>query len=112
VVDPNGNPIANATVSLRLKGQGPDLKTDKKGRWAILGITGGTWNVDVSAPGYETKQGTAAVSEVLRAPSMKTQMQPVLKKESTAPTISVGGKTISPETAAAIERENQAMRAA
>jgi Carboxypeptidase regulatory-like domain len=54
VVDQNGNPIADATVQLRLKGQGPDLETDKKGKWAILGITGGTWNVDVSAPASPT----------------------------------------------------------
>ena len=112
VVDEKGNPVADATVQLRLNGQGPVLKTDKKGKWAVLGIVGGSWNVDVSAPGFEPKAGTAQVSEVLRAPSMKIVLQPAVKKESTGPTISVGGKTISAETAAAIEKGNQAMRAA
>jgi Flp pilus assembly protein TadD len=112
VVDDKGNPIADATVQLRLNGQGPDLKTDKKGKWAILGITGGTWNIDVSAPGFEPKAGTAQVSEVLRAPSFKTVLNPAVKKESSAPTISVGGKNISPELAASIEKGNQAMKAA
>lgn len=112
VVDDKGNPIADAAVQLRLNGQGPDLKTDKKGKWAVLGITGGSWNIDVTAPGFEPKSGTVQVSEVLRAPSFKTVLLPAAKKESTAATIMVGGKNISPETAAAIEKGNQAMRAA
>jgi Flp pilus assembly protein TadD len=112
VVDEKGNPIADATVQLRLNGQGPDLKTDKKGKWAVLGITGGTWNVDVTAPGFEPKSGTVQVSEVLRAPSFKTVLVAAVPKESTAPTISVGGKNITPEVAAEIEKGNQAMKAA
>ncbi len=112
VVDASGNPIADATVQLRLSGQGPDLKTDKRGKWAVLGITGGSWSIDVSAPGYQTFKTTVQVSEVLRVPTMKIQMLPTVKQEASEATISVGGRKISPETAAAIEKGNVAIRSA
>jgi len=112
VVDASGNPIVDAAVQLRLNGQGPDLKSDKKGKWAVLGITGGSWSVDVSAPGFQTFKTTVQVSEVLRVPTMKISLQPEVKQESTSPTISVGGKKITPETAAAIEKGNAAMKTA
>ncbi|MEO8190879.1 MAG: tetratricopeptide repeat protein, partial [Acidobacteriota bacterium] len=112
VVDASGNPVADAVVQLRLNGQGPDLKSDKKGKWAILGISGGSWSIDVSAPGFQTFKTTVQVSEVLRVPTMKIQMLPAVKQEATEATISVGGKKISPETAASIEKGNVAMKAA
>jgi cytochrome c-type biogenesis protein CcmH/NrfG len=112
VTNSKGEPIPNAVVALRLNGQGPDLKTDKKGKWAILGLAGGNWSVDVSAPGYQTRKTSVQVSEVLRAPSMVIPLEPEQKAETTSPTISVGGKTITPETAAAIEAGNVAMKAA
>lgn len=112
VLDTSGNPVADAVVQLRLNGQGPDLKSDKKGKWAILGITGGSWSVDVAAPGFQTFKTTVQVSEVLRVPTMKISLAPEVKQESTGPTISVGGKKITPETAAAIDRGNQDMKAA
>ncbi|MFN2634818.1 MAG: tetratricopeptide repeat protein [Thermoanaerobaculia bacterium] len=112
VVDASGNPVADAVVQLRLNGQGPDLKTDKKGKWAVLGINGGAWSIDISAPGFQTFKTTVQVSEVLRVPTMKIQMIPAVKQEATEAVISVGGKKISPETAAAIEKGNVDMRAA
>ena len=112
VVDQSGNPIVDALVQLRLNTQGPDLKTDKKGKWAVLGINGGAWSIDISAPGFQTFKTTVQVSEVLRVPTMKIQMLAAVKQEATEATISVGGKKISAETAAAIEKGNVAMRAA
>ncbi len=52
VKDADGQPIADAKVELtRESGGGPSTKTDKKGHWAVMGLIGGKWNVDVSAPG-------------------------------------------------------------
>src|ERR1700680_1292292 len=58
VVDKNtGAPVKGATVKLR-KGPkgGPDITTDASGKWAVLGIGAGGWNIDVEAPGYVTRQ--------------------------------------------------------
>ena len=42
---------------------GPDLTTDKKGKWAIFGIAGGPWNIDFEAPGYQPKRSQVALQE-------------------------------------------------
>jgi uncharacterized GH25 family protein len=50
VVDAEGQPVSGATIKLELPGRGgTTLKTDKKGKWAIGGITSGNWNLDVAA---------------------------------------------------------------
>jgi tetratricopeptide (TPR) repeat protein len=77
VKDKNGQPVADATVELsREKGGGTSTKTNKKGYWAILGVIGGEWYVDVSAPGYETRKVTVNLSEASRIPPMEIQLEP------------------------------------
>ncbi len=114
VTSPKGEPIVGATVAMRLEGQGPDLKTDKKGHWAILGINGGSWDLDVSAPGYQSRKITVSVSEVTRIPPMAIQLEPEVQKqpakEEEVP-ITVGGKAISKEAAEALEKGNAASAA-
>jgi Tfp pilus assembly protein PilF len=114
VSGPKGEPIAGATVAMRLEGQGPDLKTDKKGHWAILGINGGSWDLDVSAPGYQSRKITVSVSEITRIPPMGIQLEPEVQQQP-APQqevpITVGGKAISKEAAQALEKGNEASKA-
>jgi cytochrome c-type biogenesis protein CcmH/NrfG len=113
VKDPGGQPIAGAKVSLRWEGgtEGPDLTTNKKGRWAILGLTGGNWDVDITAPGYQPKQTSIRVSEVTRNPNLDVELQPEVKKEAPREVITVGGKEVSKEVADAIDKGNAAMGA-
>ena len=115
VKNDKGEPIVGAKVRLRWKSntEGPDLTTDKKGRWAILGIAGGSWNIDFEAPGYQTRQISAQLKEAERNPPIEIQLQPVPQQ---APggggeVISVGGKKVSKETAEAIEQGNAALEA-
>jgi tetratricopeptide (TPR) repeat protein len=58
VLAPEGTPIAGATVKLDNPGRGggPTITTDKKGKWAYLGLAAGTWNIDVDAAGYTTRK--------------------------------------------------------
>jgi tetratricopeptide (TPR) repeat protein len=58
VLAADGTPIEGATVKLDNPGRGggPMVKTDKKGKWARLGLAAGTWNIDVDAAGYATKR--------------------------------------------------------
>lgn len=112
VKNEKGEPIAGAKVSLRWKGhpEGPDLTTDKKGKWAILGIVGGSWNIDFEAPGYVSRQISVELKETERSPSIDIQLapaQPPVEREE----LMVGGKRISKETAEAIEKGNAAMTA-
>ncbi len=55
VVNEKGEPVAGAAISLRWKESGkggPDFKSDKKGKFAYFGLTGGQWTFSIEAPGY------------------------------------------------------------
>jgi tetratricopeptide (TPR) repeat protein len=76
VKDKSGQPIADATVEFsREKGGKASTKTNKKGYWAILGLAGGPWNVDVSAQGYETRRTSVNLEEGNRIPSMDIKLE-------------------------------------
>jgi tetratricopeptide (TPR) repeat protein len=111
VTDPAGQPIVGATIALRYEGSGPDLKSDKKGRWAILGVVGGSWQVDISAPGFQPRKISINVSEINRNQPVNLSLEPEAKQEATRTEVRVGGKTISKEAAAAIEKGNAASKA-
>ena len=126
VVDKNtGTPVKGATVKLRIqKGVhgGPDVKTDNNGRWAVLGIAPGPWNVDIEAPGYVTTQGTVSLAEGERLPPRKVELepQPVQQMSTAAPAapaapaqeeVKIGGQTVSKEIAGAVEAGNAAVAA-
>jgi tetratricopeptide (TPR) repeat protein len=83
VQDNDGKPIEGATLKLDnpKRGGGPTVKTDKKGRWAYLGLVAGSWNIDVEAPGYATKRISVDLSaEGARVPPIE------IKIEKAAPT--------------------------
>jgi Tfp pilus assembly protein PilF len=111
VTGPNGEPIVGASVSLRYGGAGPDLKTDKKGHWAVLGVTGGSWDVDVSAPGFQSRKISVSLNEGSRNPPINMTLAPEEKQQPQETVVQVGGKTISKEAAAAIEKGNAASKA-
>jgi tetratricopeptide (TPR) repeat protein len=98
----DGTPIADATVKLDnpARGGGPTLKTDKKGKWAFLGLVAGSWNVDVEAAGYKTKQA------IITLPSESARMAPIeirLEKAGPPPT--------PPEVVAAVTKADEAYKA-
>lgn len=112
VKNEKGEPIAGAKVHMRWKQHtdGPDLTTDKNGRWAILGIVGGTWNIDFEAPSYAPKQISVGLKEAVRNPNIDIQLQPA-QAVAGHEEITVGGKKISKEAADAIEKGNAAISA-
>jgi tetratricopeptide (TPR) repeat protein len=77
VTDAQGQPVASAVVKLELPGRGgTELRTDGKGRWAILGLAGGEWTVELSAPGFTPRRLTVTVSELSRRPALETRLEP------------------------------------
>jgi tetratricopeptide (TPR) repeat protein len=120
VKNAKGEPIEGCKVALRWGRSthgGPDLTTDKKGRWAIFGLVGGPWDIDFEASGYQTKKISVDLQEGARNDSVEIALEPAAQAAPAAPgapaevQITVGGKKISKETAAAIEAGNQAMAA-
>ncbi len=62
VTDSDKKPIAGATVTLKLNGAGPEpIITDKKGRWAKLGLATGDWEITIQAEGFKTGEGSQHV---------------------------------------------------
>ncbi len=114
-----GKPVANATVSLRKGNQGgPDTKTDSSGKWAVLGLSSGQWNIDVGAPGYVTKQGSVAIAENQRIPPLKIEIEPQAAPQPTAveappavEQVKIGGQVVSKDIADAVEAGNTALGA-
>jgi tetratricopeptide (TPR) repeat protein len=77
VLDASGQPIEGAAVKLDLPGRGgTTLKTDKKGKWAILGVVAGNWELDVSAPGFTTRKLTVPLpAENARLPLIEVKLE-------------------------------------
>ena len=112
VKDMDGNPIPNATIALRwTDGKGPDVKANDKGRWARMGLNGGAWNIDISAPGFQTKKTSYNVSQAGRNEPINVQLEKAVPQEAPHEELSVGGKKISKETADAIDKANEAWTA-
>lgn len=74
VVDEAGVPIEGAVIKATLpssENRGPnEQKSNAKGEWSIGGISRGTWAVDVSRDGYETKSLSVPIQEGARMPPM------------------------------------------
>lgn len=118
-----GKPVAKAKVMLRIqKGAkgGPDVITDANGKFAVLGMAGGSWNVDVEAPGYVTRQGSMSMAEGQKVPPMKIELDPQAAPAPTAdastPEVSkeevkIGGQVVQKDIADAVEAGNAALGA-
>jgi tetratricopeptide (TPR) repeat protein len=106
-----GKPIAGATVTVTPAGESTApivVKTDSRGRWSALGMTAGNWNIDITAKGYETTRGSAAVSEMQMSPNIKTQMAPATVVEEQQPAAAAAVESpLVPKEAADLITEGQ-----
>ncbi len=99
VMDAAGQALAGATVTLELKGRGgTSLRSDAKGQWAILGLTGGEWTVEVAADGYVSRRVTASVTELARRPTLEVRLD------------KAAAAAVSPEVAGALAKAEAAER--
>lgn len=112
VKNEKGEPIAGVKVALRWGKSGhggPDLTTDKKGRWSFFGLVGGPWDIDFDAAGYLPKKISVEFKEAERNPPIDVQLEPVPAQ--THEELMVGGQKLSKEAAAAIEAGNASLSA-
>ena len=97
VTDAAGQPLGGASVKLELAGRGgTELRSDAKGKWAILGLTGGEWQVEVAADGYVSRRVTVSVSEMARRPALEVRLD---KAAATAASPEAMGALASAEAA-------------
>lgn len=107
VTDEAGNAIAGAKVKLTLPKAGDTgpapMETDKRGKWAALGLMGGNWNIDVEAEGFVPQKGSAPVSEVQRTPPMNIKLRAVPKAEPEPEPAQTVANSVPPEAVAAVK---------
>lgn len=78
VTDDAAKPVAGAVVRLKKAGSGggpEELKTNDKGRWSYLGLSGGTWEVEIEAPGFAISEGSFPVNEYGVNDPIRVQLQ-------------------------------------
>ena len=78
VVDDSGAPIEGVAVKAMLAragNRGPEVKSNRKGEWAVAGISYGEWALDFVKEGYETKNVSVSISEIARVPPMDIVMK-------------------------------------
>ncbi len=116
VTDEDGKPVKGAKVMLRaVRGSntGPDLTTNDKEKWAVLGLIGGQWDIDVEAEGYKPRKMSVQLSEVDRMPPVPIKVEklpppePERVVEAPREEVRVAGQAVAPEIAAALEAGNQ-----
>lgn len=67
VSDAEGHPIKGATIKAsNPNGKPPQIAatTDEKGRFSMIGLTGGAWSFVAEAPGFQAAQGRSNVRSV------------------------------------------------
>jgi tetratricopeptide (TPR) repeat protein len=116
-----GAPVAGAKIKLRIgKGShgGPDVVTDKNGKFAVLGLAAAAWDLDIEAPGYVAKQiGPVALMIGQTLPTMKIELEPQAAAEPSAAAepaheeVKIGGTAVSKEVADAVEAGNNFLQA-
>jgi len=73
----DGQPIPDVKVILQHVQYGAKIEftTDEKGKWVAANIRGGDWNIDFVAEGYEPRQISTTVSEVLRGKPIEISLK-------------------------------------
>ena len=117
LTDQSGKPVAGATVTAKMHGasSGLDAKSGKDGRWSILGMATGTWDVDITAPGFMVKKLSVPVNETQRMPRLDVKLDPAPVEqpkpaEQPKEELKIGGKTVSEETVKAVENGNALLK--
>jgi tetratricopeptide (TPR) repeat protein len=80
VTDPAGKPLEGATIKLHFGDDPaagpPTVTSDKNGKWLIEKLAFGTWNLEITAPGYEPLTGPVPLSKEQAAPSLTVKLAP------------------------------------
>lgn len=106
IKDQDGKPIEGATVKLTLArlGAGPKpVTTNKSGYWGFMGLAGGQWEIEVSAPGYEPIKTNFGISEASMFHAGDRRLQKAAPVAAAGPEVDAGAKAGAEAVAAVTE---------
>jgi tetratricopeptide (TPR) repeat protein len=77
VTDEEGNLLEGVTVKLRWvkTGSGFDVLTNSKGVWKASWIRGGTWHIDFEKSGYDSKNISVEINQLLKNPPIELMLK-------------------------------------
>lgn len=72
-----GKPVSGATVSVSSGTVSKPIvtTTNGKGQWSALGMTSGTWQIDIEADGYQPKRISLPVTEMQTIPPIRSELE-------------------------------------
>jgi tetratricopeptide (TPR) repeat protein len=84
VKDQQGHPVEGAKITLRVgtgpldpKADGPgQMTTNARGKWSILGLTGGPWKVLIEKDGFQPSEGQVSVNEFAASQPINITLNP------------------------------------
>ena len=88
VHDVDGKPIKGATITAQNPDAAPSTFTsssDTKGRFSLLGLRGGTWKVNVEAPGFQSETARLQTHSLGANPRLEIVLQPARVPASAGP---------------------------
>jgi Flp pilus assembly protein TadD len=73
----SGKPISGATVTVSSETVSKPIvtRTNGKGQWSALGMTSGTWQIDIEADGYQPKRISLPVTEMQTVPPIRSELE-------------------------------------
>lgn len=73
----SGKPLVGAIVTISSGSVSKPVvtRTNGKGQWSALGLTGGNWSIDIEADGYQTKKMVVEVTEIANLPSIRSELE-------------------------------------
>lgn len=94
VMQQDGTPIAGATVVLTHTPTGDswELTTNEDGRWIKGNMGRGSWNIDITAPGYSPSAQSVRVSEINRSKPVQTYLEAGVPAEGEGEGMLFGGE--------------------
>jgi len=106
-----GTPIAGATISINIADGSTSpivVKSNDKGRWSALGMSNGSWNIDIDADGYQpSRVGPVAISETQTLPSRKIELEKLAVQEQVPEVVAPMGSSVPQEAVDAIKEAEQ-----
>jgi len=120
VKDEKGNPVEGATITLRkgtervdAKNEGPaQITTDKKGKWAMLGLAQGPWGILIEKEGFLASEGQITVNEFGPAQPLNITLKVIPKEVIEQAQKQAESESATGQARAALQRGNELLAAA
>jgi tetratricopeptide (TPR) repeat protein len=80
IEDPDGNPVAGATLTLvhqEMEAGPPSLTSDRRGRFTYLGLNTGRWEITIEAEGFQTLIVETDVAQLEQRPPLEIVLDPL-----------------------------------